>query len=339
VLDHGLIASPEGQTPFYVMPLYKSSFRKLLDNRIDLDKRLKYFCQILDGVEAAHLQRVIHRDLKPQNILHDPTTNLLVVADFGIAHFTDEELYTSVETSPNARLANFLYAAPEQRRRGGTTDVRTDIYALGLMLNEMFTGDVPHGRDYKLIATEAPGYAWVDEIVAQMIQSDPTQRPQAVDAVKLLLLSNQQDYVIRQRLSDIRNTVVPMGDEDDPLAINGPRLCNFDWKNGTLTLIFDLNLHSGWIQGLYNMGNHSAVIGKEPRAFDILGTRAAIAATESEVPVIIDCFRGWIPRATLAYRHAREAERRSSAERERLRLRAEQDELEARQRLREKIRL
>ena len=82
------------------------------------DHILPLFSQLLNGVEAAHLRKVIHRDLKPENILYDPRGNRVIVADFGIAQFQEEELYTAVETKAEDRLANFQYAAPEQRKRG-----------------------------------------------------------------------------------------------------------------------------------------------------------------------------------------------------------------------------
>src|SRR3981081_1724934 len=101
---------------------------------------LPLFVKILDGVEAAHLQGVIHRDLKPENILVDSKGAHPAIADFGIASFTEDLLVTSVETAPTQRLANFQYAAPEQRLGGRTVRDTADIYALGLILNEMFTG-------------------------------------------------------------------------------------------------------------------------------------------------------------------------------------------------------
>lgn len=110
VLDHG-IAPSMGSTPFYVMPLLEgSSWTRLAATR-DIAKRLAYFDQVLSGVEAAHLQGVVHRDLKPENVLFDTSRDCVVVADFGVAHFTDEEIYTAVETQPGARLANFQYSA------------------------------------------------------------------------------------------------------------------------------------------------------------------------------------------------------------------------------------
>ncbi|HSF33606.1 MAG TPA: protein kinase [Candidatus Tectomicrobia bacterium] len=101
VTDHGLFQNGRRNVPFYVMPLYNGSLRKLMQTGITPNKVLPYVAQLLDGVEAAHLQKVIHRDLKPENVLHDARSNQLVIADFGIARFEEEELYTLVETAPN----------------------------------------------------------------------------------------------------------------------------------------------------------------------------------------------------------------------------------------------
>jgi eukaryotic-like serine/threonine-protein kinase len=89
IIDRGLAQTEAGATPFYVMPLLDGSLRECLASTADIAKRLSYFDQLLSGVEAAHLQGVIHRDLKPENVLHDKANDIVVVADFGIAHFTD----------------------------------------------------------------------------------------------------------------------------------------------------------------------------------------------------------------------------------------------------------
>jgi serine/threonine protein kinase len=59
-----------------------------------------------------------------------------VLADFGIAHFSEDVLLSAIETGNQERLANFAYAAPEQRVRGSNVGAPADIWALGLMLNE-----------------------------------------------------------------------------------------------------------------------------------------------------------------------------------------------------------
>ena len=114
VIDRGVIDN----APFYVMPLYHGSLRDLMKSGIKPDKILPMFSQMLDGVEAAHLKKVIHRDLKPENILFDHDSERPIIADFGIAHFEEENLVTIVETRDGSRLANFQYAAPEQCMRG-----------------------------------------------------------------------------------------------------------------------------------------------------------------------------------------------------------------------------
>ena len=339
VLDHGVAALTAGTAPFYVMPLLEGSFRSRLAGTRDIVKRLAYFDQVLCGVEAAHLQGVVHRDLKPENVLYDPSRDVVLVADFGIAHFTDEELYTAVDTAPNARLANFQYSAPEQRARGRAIDVRTDVYSLGLMLNEMLTGEVPYGAGFKTVASVLPEFAWIDDVVAEMIQQDPANRLACVDAVKRAFVARSQDFVTRQRLSQLQNAVIPVGDEDDPLALDPPRVQDFDWQNGQLTLILTRPVNPEWVQALLNMGSHTAVWGKGPETFTFTGTQATVSADASDVQRIIDYFRGWLPPATQVYRDRRQRQRREAAEHERARLRSEQEELERRRRLRETIRL
>lgn len=338
VIDHGVSSIGAESAPFYVMPLLEGSSRGRLAATQDLSKRLAYFDQILSGVEAAHLHGVIHRDLKPENVLFDNSADLLVVADFGIAHFNDEELYTAVETRPEARLANFQYSAPEQRRRGGLIDQRTDIYALGLMLNEIFTGEVPHGAGYRTVASVAPELSWVDEVVAAMIQQNPASRPDSVDAVKRHFVARRQDYITRQRLSNISGAVVAVGDEDDPLVNDPPRIVDFEWSSGTLSLILSRAVSTDWVQALIK-GHREAVWGKGPEAFQFNGNRATIPAQHSEVQRLVDYFKSWIPPATHIYSAYRVRQRNEAAERERTQLRREQEELERQRRLREEIRL
>lgn len=234
VIDSGNVVNDKKGSPFCVMPLYKGSLRNLLKTGISGEKALYYFAQLLDGVEAAHLQKVIHRDLKPENILYDEAKDRLVIADFGIARFEEEELYTIVETSPNTRLANFQYAAPEQRNRGVNVDHRADIYALGLILNELFTGMIPYGTEYKTISSVAPDHSYLDEIVAAMLRQSVEERPDSIDRIKQQLIGRKQEFITRQRISELKQTVVPITDLDDPLIIDPPQLIEVDYQLGSL---------------------------------------------------------------------------------------------------------
>lgn len=183
VLDHGLYIDGAERHPFYVMPCYPKSLRDSMREGVGPEEALRIFTQILDGVSAAHDKKVVHRDLKPENILVADDGGI-VVADFGIARFDEEDLITAVETKAQQRLANFQYAAPEQRVKGGVVDFRSDIYALGLILNELFTRSIPQGSGYETIGKVSPAFGYLDEIVDLMIRQDPRQRPSALSDIK-----------------------------------------------------------------------------------------------------------------------------------------------------------
>jgi serine/threonine protein kinase len=184
VVDSGVFVDGEHILPFYVMRRYAGTLRKLMSAKLAPDQVLPLFDQILSGVEAAHLRGVYHRDLKPENILYDPAGKRLVVADFGIAHFGEDELLTAVETKNQERLANFIYAAPEQKIRDGRVDHRADIFALGLMVNEMFTAVVPLAARHPLIASISPSHGYLDQIVSRMILHSAADRYETITKIK-----------------------------------------------------------------------------------------------------------------------------------------------------------
>jgi serine/threonine protein kinase len=283
------------------------------------------FAKILDGVEAAHLQKVVHRDLKPENILLDAGGKTPAIADFGIAKFTEDLIATLVETSPAQRLANFQYAAPEQRIPGKEADVASDLYALGLMLNEMYTGAVPHGTDFKTIASVFPEMGFLDEVVAKMLKQQPQDRPKSIAEIKALIQRHQAEAVSLQKLSKIDNTVIPVGEVDDPLAFEPPKLVNAEWDGQRLTLTLDRPVSQAWADMLRNPNwSHTAVWGKGPETFSVTGNRASVSASEHEVQQIIDHFKSWLAPTTQRLRQSlenailrQEHERKESLLRER----------------------
>ena len=110
VLDFGRTDSGE---PFYIMPFAAATLRSLMSAGIDADQRLRLFSEILDGVEAAHLKGTFHRDLKPENVLR-VADEPLKVADFGIAHFEEDDLLRPVGTLNTDRLANWEMRLPSK---------------------------------------------------------------------------------------------------------------------------------------------------------------------------------------------------------------------------------
>jgi serine/threonine protein kinase len=100
-----------------------------------------------------------------------------------------------VQTQRAERLANFQYAAPEQRIKGRTVDHRADIYALGLILNEMFTGETPLGTGFKPVSEVVSAYSYLDKIIERMIRNSVDQRPNSIEEIKQELSLSQQQYV------------------------------------------------------------------------------------------------------------------------------------------------
>ena len=107
--------------------------------RLDVRESVSIAIQIAQGIKAAHAHHIIHRDIKPQNILISKDGKVKVT-DFGIARVS------STQTINSNAMGSVHYISPEQAR-GGYVDERSDIYSLGITLYEMLTGQVPFQSD------------------------------------------------------------------------------------------------------------------------------------------------------------------------------------------------
>ncbi|MGI9014879.1 MAG: protein kinase domain-containing protein [Phycisphaerales bacterium] len=117
----------------------------LSNSSIDVDRSLQLFLRICDGVHAAHLCGVIHRDLKPDNILVDRNGHPHIV-DFGLAKLWGDEMASQRNITQTGHWVGTLHwMSPEQVRGGNhAIDLRTDVYSLGVILHHMLTGDFPY---------------------------------------------------------------------------------------------------------------------------------------------------------------------------------------------------
>ena len=130
----------EDGTNYIVMEYVEGTdLKKYIRERGPLPPReaVRIMTQIVSAIELAHQNRIIHRDIKPQNILIDREGNVKIT-DFGIAIALSE---TSL-TQTNTLLGSVHYLSPEQAR-GGMATIRSDIYALGIVLYELLVGEVP----------------------------------------------------------------------------------------------------------------------------------------------------------------------------------------------------
>lgn len=109
--------------------------------RLPWQEACNYAIQIGQGIQAAHDRNIIHRDIKPQNIIMD-SSGTLKVTDFGIAKAVEGDKAIAGGTA----MGSVHYISPEQAR-GGFTDFRSDIYSLGIVIYEMLAGRVPFDGD------------------------------------------------------------------------------------------------------------------------------------------------------------------------------------------------
>lgn len=258
VLDRGQAFLDEKDLVFYVMPLYAETLRDKIKVGIPHENVLDIFVGLLEGLKFSHKHGSIHRDIKPENIMFSEGSLEPVICDFGIAHFAEEDLLTVVETKATDRMANFQYAAPEQRKRGGNICFQTDIYALALILNEMFTGEIPQAAGHKRITDVNAEYKYLDDLFYLLFKQEPSERLYPEDAIlsELRVLTEQH-----KRHKEAERLKAKVNEMVEPEVFN-PSITNLEFINGSLVFTLDTVFTDDWFQILKN-GNysHSCVMG------------------------------------------------------------------------------
>jgi serine/threonine protein kinase len=162
---------PFADVPYMIMEFVDGrSLRELLAERkrLDAEAAADFLRQILSGLQAAHDAGIVHRDVKPANILIDKS-GVAKVADFGlgrVAAVTTQSLLISgsLQTFEGKSISGTLaYMAPEQQEGAGDSGPPADLYAAGIVFFEMLTGARPHGMDAPSdLVPELP--QWVDGV-------------------------------------------------------------------------------------------------------------------------------------------------------------------------------
>ena len=107
-------------------------------------QRLELMAKVCDAVHHAHQRGIIHRDLKPGNILVDESGQPKIL-DFGVARVTDSDTHATRQTDVGQLVGRFAYMSPEQVLADPLAlDVRSDVYALGVILYELLAGQLPY---------------------------------------------------------------------------------------------------------------------------------------------------------------------------------------------------
>ncbi len=208
LLDAG--ASEDG-LPYFVLEYVDGQGIDLAVHHLALEQRLRLFLQLADAVAYAHRNLLVHRDLKPGNVLVDADGQVKLL-DFGIAKALDPlEGHDGQTTVGGVRPYTPNYASPEQVR-GEPVSTATDIYSMGVLLYQMLTGTRPTGRNAltpaeaarsvledeptrpsRLSANEAPDPQWLstrkrlvgdlDNILLKALEKTPERRYISVEAL------------------------------------------------------------------------------------------------------------------------------------------------------------
>jgi WD40 repeat protein/tRNA A-37 threonylcarbamoyl transferase component Bud32/tetratricopeptide (TPR) repeat protein len=192
VLDGG--ATQTGR-PYFVMELVRGVpiTRYCDENKLDTRQRLNLFIQVCQAVQHAHQKGIIHRDVKPSNILvadHDGVPVPKVI-DFGIAKatagqtLTDKTLFTAFEQF----IGTPAYMSPEQAKLSGLDiDTRTDIYSLGVLLYELLTGKTPFDAKRLMQA----GFEEICRIIREEEPPRPSTKLSTLDVPERTAVANQR---------------------------------------------------------------------------------------------------------------------------------------------------
>ncbi|HKC27208.1 MAG TPA: Stk1 family PASTA domain-containing Ser/Thr kinase, partial [Jatrophihabitans sp.] len=189
VYDQGQESGPDGLHVFLVMELVEGrTLRELLRERGRLapPQAISIMEPVLSALAAAHRAGLVHRDVKPENILLSDD-GVVKVADFGLARAVEAD---ASATRTGLMMGTVAYCAPEQIS-AGRADPRSDVYAAGVVLFELLTGAPPYKGDsamnvaYQHVHSRVPAPSSrvkdvpteIDEVVIAATDSDPTGRP------------------------------------------------------------------------------------------------------------------------------------------------------------------
>src|SRR5690625_4866509 len=206
VFDQGV----DGDAVYLAMELIEGkTVREFLNAErvLTVDEAVTIIEPVLDALGAAHRAGIIHRDVKPENVLmgEDGTVK---VADFGLARAVTD----ATATSTNTVMGTVAYLSPELLSRG-VADARSDVYAVGVLLHEMLSGTQPHvgetpiqvayqhvHEDLPSVRTKAP---WpppqIDALIEEMAARDPDDRPRDGDAALARLLEVYREIPVEER--------------------------------------------------------------------------------------------------------------------------------------------
>ena len=170
--------------PFFIMEFVDGMNLRQLERTRKLSAReaLQIVPQICEALQFAHDEGIVHRDIKPDNILLDKKGRVKI-ADFGIAKLMGRDAEADL-TATKGIIGTPNYMAPEQVEKPETVDHRADIFALGVVFYEMLTGELPLGKFAPPSSGRVEVDVRLDEVVLRALEKKPELRYQQASQVK-----------------------------------------------------------------------------------------------------------------------------------------------------------
>jgi tetratricopeptide (TPR) repeat protein len=193
IYDAGTADTGYGPQPYFAMEFIRGEDLRsfVASRRLNTLERLELFAKVCDAVNHAHQRGLIHRDLKPGNILVDETGQPKIL-DFGVARLTDRDAQATSQTDVGQLIGTLAYMSPEQVLADPLElDIRSDVYALGVILYELLAERLPYDLSNKLheallaIREEDPARLSsvnrsyrgdIETIVAKSLEKDKSRR-------------------------------------------------------------------------------------------------------------------------------------------------------------------
>lgn len=186
VIDCGVSS---GGTPYFVMDYIEGTdlaHEAKVDN-LDTNRKLDLMIQVCKALSYAHKNGVIHRDIKPGNVLIDADGNALVL-DFGIAKLSKNGNSNREHTQKDMVMGTLDYMSPEQRTASHCVTEASDLYSLGAMMYELFTGVKPLGRFRSPSELVSFMPEALERVILRCLEPNPEDRFSSADVVKDRLL-------------------------------------------------------------------------------------------------------------------------------------------------------
>ncbi len=186
VIDRGIT---QNGMPYFVMEYIEGTDLQVAIRAGDLDynRKLDLIIQVCKALSYAHRNGVVHRDIKPSNVLIDRDGNARVL-DFGIAQLFEETSHDKTKTRPALIMGTLPYMSPEQRNAIDKITSQSDLYSLGALIYELFTGCKPLGSFRRPSEINAKVPLPLEGVIMSCLEPDPTNRPSSADEIKDILL-------------------------------------------------------------------------------------------------------------------------------------------------------